>query len=309
MKTSLLGLGLASLVACGTMLQPAHAQPAFWSGLDPNLVAYDPFLSGGDRGAGEYSAGVDMRTMGAAAFGWVGTGTPSIDGFGVAHSGNTSNFQGNSTGEDAAVVGYEQGGRMQWIGAPSAFDRNITRQLNAIPSSSEWWMSIQLNRLGAGWAGQNASTYVVGGFTDANGSGLQFGYDDTAADGDPDIILRTGGANTVLAADSASSANIYMLAQLLVNPTGNDTLNIWVDPVTLDPAPLADFSLTTLNITDSLTPFTQSKYESPGVTGNVFFDEIRLGTTFEAVTEIPEPTTLALMGLAGTALLARRRRA
>lgn len=305
--------GLAALLVAGVAASTTQAAPGFWTSLDPNLVAYDPFLSGDARGDGEYTAGQDMRTMGAAAYGWVGTG--GVDGFGVAHSGSTSNFVANAVGEDSTAVGFEQGGRMQWLGVGnSPFDRNLTRQLNPIPSSNEWWFSIHTNRLG--WADPGGfpndaanSTYAVGGFTGAGGDGLQVGYDDTAGDGLPDLVLRMGGANRTLAADTASSANQYVLVQLLVNESGNDTVNVWADPASLTGSIPADLTFTDTNVSDSLTPFTQSKYESPGQSGPVFWDEIRLGTTFEAVTEIPEPTTLALLGITGGLALLRRSRA
>lgn len=270
------------------------------------LVASDPFLSGGNRGAGEYTAGNDMRTMGAAAQGWVGTS--GVDGFGVSHAGSTGNFQANATGEDSAAVGYEQGGRMQWLGVGNfPFNRNLSRQLNPTPSSTDWWFSIMVNRLG--WAGTPATnTYVVGGFTDAAGNGLQIGYDDSAGqDGIPDLILRAGGTNNVLAADTASSDNQYVLVNLQINPSGNDTINVWTDPASVDPLGAADLTLTSINVSDALAPFTQSKYESPGQSGVVFFDEIRLGTTFEAVTGVPEPASAAVMGLGGLLLMRRRR--
>ncbi|MFN3168209.1 MAG: PEP-CTERM sorting domain-containing protein [Phycisphaeraceae bacterium] len=242
------------------------------------LIAYDPFLSGTDRAAGEYTPQVDMRTMGAAATGWVGT--QGIDGFGVSHTGSTGNFQANDLGENNAAVDYEQGGRMQWIGVGNfPFDRNITRQLNPTPSSSEWYFSIMVNRLG--WADVDTHTYVVGGFTDANGSGLQVGYDETNDDFIPDLVLRMGGVNRTLAADVGSNDNQLVLVKLEINESGNDTVSVWVDPASVfDPA---DVVFTDTNVSDSLTPFTQSKYESPGQSGVAYFDEIRLATTFQAL--------------------------
>ena len=281
-------------------LSAGLASPAFGV-----LVANDPFLSGGNRGAGEYTAGQDMRTMGAAALGWQG-GPP--DGFGVSHAGSTGNFVANAGNEDSPAVTYESGGRMQWLGVGNfPFDRNLTRQLNPLPDSSEWYFSIMVNRLG--WADPSPSvnnTYAVGGFTDGSGSGLQVGYSDEDQDGQPDLVLRMGGTNRVLAADTASSDNQYVLVKLTVNESGNDNVEVFVDPLSLTAATVADLTFTDTNVTDSLAPFTQSKYESPGQSGSVFFDEIRLGTTFEAVTEIPEPTSLALLGLGGLAMLRRK---
>lgn len=258
------------------------------------LVANDPFLSGGDRGAGEYTPGSDVRTQGAAAVGWVGSS--GLDGFGVPHAGSTSNFQPNATGEDSPAVSYEQGGRLQWLGVGNfPFDRNITRQLNATPSSSEWWFSIQTNRLA--WSGdQSAATYAVGGFTDGSGNGLQVGYDNSAGDADPDLVLRSNGINTLLAADTASSDNQLVIVKLDVNTSGNDMISVWADPSTVSPLGAPDVTITDQDLTSSLAPFTQSKYESPGQSGVVFWDEVRLATDFNSVVGIPEPTSILLLG-------------
>ncbi|MEM6749109.1 MAG: PEP-CTERM sorting domain-containing protein [Planctomycetota bacterium] len=267
-----------------------------------DLIAYDPFLSGGNRGAGEYTAGNDMRTMGAAALGWVGTA--GIDGFGIAHAGSTGNFVANALGEDSPAVTYEQGGRMQWLGVGNfPFNRNITRQLNPTPSSNEWYISIMTNRLG--WADSATNTFAVGGFTDAGGNGIQIGYDDTAGNNIPDLVLRTNGQNFVLDADAASSDNYLVIAKVTVDVAGNDLIEVFIDQ---NPAALgvADVTIATEDITSSLTPFTQSKYESPGQSGSVFWDEVILATSVDAL--VPEPTSLALLGLGGLAA-ARRRRA
>lgn len=264
------------------------------------LVANDPFLTGDDRAAGQYTDGNDMRTMGAAAMGWAGNG---LDGFGIAHSGSTGNFQANSGGEDSAAVDYEQDGRMQWIGVGNfPFARQISRQLNPTPSSGEWWMSIMTNRLN--WGGDpTADTFVVGGFTDAAGSGLQVGYDNSAGqDAAPDLVLRSNGVNTVLAADTASSDNQFVIVKLDVNTSGNDVISVWADPASVGSLGVPDVVISDQDLTSSLTPFTQSKYESPGQSGVAFFDEIRLATDFNSLIGIPEPASLALIGL-GCALL------
>jgi hypothetical protein len=276
------------------------------SELQADLIAYDPFLSGSNRAAGEYTAGTDMRTMGAAAIGWAGTG--GIDGFGVAHAGTTGNFQANATGENSAAVSYEAGGRMQWLGVGNTpADRNLTRQLNPTASSSEWWFSIQTNRLA--WANSATNTFVVGGFANATGNGLQIGYDATgAADTtNPNLVIRSGGTNTFLSSTVAND-NQYVLVRLDINTAGNDLISVWVDPTSVENLGAASVTINNQNVSDSLTPFTQSRYQSPGQSGVVFFDEIRLATSFTSITAVPEPSSVILGSLAIVGIACFRRR-
>jgi hypothetical protein len=276
------------------------------------LVAYDPFLVEDlndsvdpARGDGEYTPGTDIRGQGAAALGFVGTS--GVDGFAVPYSGSTSNYVPNALGEDVPEVDYEQGGRLQWLGVGnSAADRNITRQLNPTPSSATWFTSLITNRLG--WADPAANvlnTYAVGGFTDASGNGLQIGYEDVAQDGVPNLTLRVNGTFTTLINNAPSSDNQFVVVGLTVNPTGDDVINVFVNPTALDGSDVAAVTLTDVNFTDSLTPFTQVKFESPGQSGPVFWDEITLGTDLASIV-VPEPASLGLLAAAGLGLIRRR---
>jgi hypothetical protein len=194
---------------------------------------------------------------------------------------------------------------MQWIGVgPFAFDRNITRQLNPTPNSSEWWMSLTLSRLS--WGNDPANnTFIVGGFVDGGGSGLQLGYDDSAGDGTPDIVLRSGGVNYQIEADAPANSTRYLLVKLDV-AGGNDTVSVWNSPADVLSLGAPDVVFNSFNVSDSTAPFTQSKYESPAQSGVAYFDEILLGTTLEAI--IPEPTSMSLIALGLGGLLAIRRR-
>ncbi|MEM6313561.1 MAG: PEP-CTERM sorting domain-containing protein [Planctomycetota bacterium] len=295
--------------AAATALTTAVSAPAFGQ-----LVAYDPFLSGNNRGAGEYSPGNNLAGQGAAALGWVGTS--GIDGFGVpyttpAGSAVTGNFQANALGEDSAAVDYEQGGRVQWIGVGNfPADRTINRQLNPIPASPTYFMSIMTNRLA--WSGTPAdNTYVVGGFTDATGTGLLVGYDDVLNDGTPELVFRStndpSGTSTILLPDAPSSDNQLVIVGLTINTAGNDVLEIFVDPPSLTATSAPTLTVSSINVTDSLTPFTEARFSSPGQSGVVFFDELRLATDFISVTAIPEPATIGLLGLGGLGLMRRRK--
>lgn len=299
MKSTTISRFFCSVALAFAMIQTAKAE----------LVAYDPFLSGGNRGAGEYTTGTDMRTMGAAALGWVGTS--GVDGFGISHTGSTSNFQADgSSNQDSPAVSYEQGGQMQWLGTTSTspFLRQLNRQLNPVPSSSEWWFSIMVNRIE--WSDTASSSYIVGGFTtDQNGTnGLQVGYSNGNGDGAPDLVLRSGGTLTNLLADAPQNDTQYVLVKLDLNTSGNDTVSVWVDPLSVSPLGAADVVITDQNISDSLSPFTYSRYESPQDSGHIKFDEIRLATDLNSITGIPEPTSMVLCGIGMIAMGCKRRR-
>lgn len=302
-------LGLAWVVALST---------AFSSGVaTASLIAYDPFLSGSNLAAGEYVAATNIgaATQGAFALGWAGTvGGP--DGLNVPHVGNTSNFQANAVGENSTAVTYEAGGRLNWLGVGgNPFTRFQNRQLStaaASTSSSEWWFSIMVNRLN--WTtAQN--TFVTGGFVDASLNGLSIGYDNSGLAGGvtvgtPDLVLRAAGVNHILTPDVPANDNQFVVVQLLTNtaPMSPDTVNVWIDPPS-QPLGSPSVTFTTINVTDSLTPFIQSRYVSTGPAGAAFFDEIRLATTSDGLgVLIPEPTSLVAAGIAFAGLFCLRRR-
>jgi hypothetical protein len=195
----------------------------------------------------------------------------------------TANFQPNATGENNATATFERGGRLQWLGVPDfPADRTATRQLKPMPGSSEWWISILVNR--SGWTSSAANTYIVGGFTDSSGDGLQVGYDDQLTnDSVPDLVVRVGGANRVIEVDAPANSSRWILIQLLVNESGNDTVSIWNNPSAVDPLGPADIVWVDVNVSDSSSPFTQSKYESPGQSGVAYFDEVRLATSLDGI--------------------------
>jgi hypothetical protein len=90
---------------------------------------------------------------------------------------------------------------------------------------------------------------------------------------------------------------------------GQDSVTVWLDPTLGAGAPSGGTVVSGQDI--AFDHLAISDYASTGSVGNSgAWDNIRFGTTFDAVTvvtAVPEPTTLALAGLGGLALLFRRK--
>ena len=96
------------------------------------------------------------------------------------------------------------------------------------------------------------------------------------------------------------------------NAVGFETVSLWVDPTSVTTEAAAGstyvstsgFELTALT---AIRPFvgnaaTVGGVPVPAASGN--YDEFRLGGSWESVTSVPEPSSLALAGLGGLALSA-----
>lgn len=111
-------------------------------------------------------------------------------------------------------------------------------------------------------------------------------------------------SNTV----AVTTGTTLLVMELTYTATGNDTINLWVNPTSTSSPQDATFTvsgglaqiqgieLVQNSGTDSTTNFTTD------------FDEIRIGNTFADVVPTPEPTTAATLGILGIAACLRRRR-
>ena len=99
-----------------------------------------------------------------------------------------------------------------------------------------------------------------------------------------------------------STASTFLVAEINFLP-GADKVSLYINPTTGLAAP--NGTPTTASVTSF--NFDRLRIQTGFNTAAFKFDEIRIGTTYADVSPVPEPTSMLLLGISGTALLARRR--
>jgi hypothetical protein len=222
----------------------------------------------------------------------VGT-TPEIGGIWTSISGtvNTLNVVGNSlliqddnTEDAASAFTSVQSGDVF-----ASFTINLS-SLDAPSSSTGEYFAAFSSNLGSGYSGR---LYTVKQASTPTG----------------EFQLAVGNGS------SATTGGAFWAVNLTVNTTYNivmkftqnallDTMTLWVNP-----ADSSSTSVTTAgsSMASSLASFA---FRQASTTGDVTVDDLKVGTTFADVAPVPEPGTVALIGLGlGVMLFGVRRRA
>lgn len=162
------------------------------------------------------------------------------------------------------------------------------------------------------------------GFSDAptgenNGAGIRFqgnkGTDGNTGGGDDSwtVAVTVNNVRNTLAGTLAEGSTNLVVGKLTFN-AGNDFHETWINPDL--PSSAADVTPANAAISGSAAKdyatfnSINSIYLQSGFSSQFGVDEFRLGDSFFDVTpnSVPEPSSLALIGLGGLALVSRRRR-
>ncbi|MDP0496078.1 MAG: hypothetical protein Q7Q73_07695 [Verrucomicrobiota bacterium JB024] len=290
------------------------------------LIAYDTFTTD----PGGYT--VDTNIFGQSS-------TIETYGFTGVWGGTNSNFFTSRT------LGMQKDGVITSSGVvrlstSSGLSRSDNRGFNALAGQSTLWfgsyMRVDANALTPSNGAELMFGFTSGGvplgstdsatgalWSTSNGGSLS-GFQWGVSSSNSLVVKYQSGSNTVDTVDSGfvlSSAyptTYFLVAQLLVNESGNDTLNVWV----LTSTPVDESAI--LSITPTLTVSSADILSNSseldtlllnsgatGSTSSLSFDDTHIGTTYADLTSIPEPAEAA--GLAGAlavlaVFLARRRR-
>ena len=261
-------------------------------------------------------AGLGLTGTASAALNAIDFNTGGVNtGFG-ATGGSGNRFPVASTDLAYANYGITQGGTVDFVygGNTDHVDRMDSYDTSAA-MSGEIWFSILVNvPTGGGFAGisfhsDNIATSLVD--YSHNASDLRVMMSET------ELWVDWNGGATNAAWDPDATVTVFsagthlILGQMNV-VAGNDMLNVWVDPdvnAAGSAAGLgaADYTNSLVDYTDSIVRVGMPINATGDTTDALYVSDT--GTAFTDVTGVvPEPSTTALLGLGGLALILRRRK-
>jgi len=253
-----------------------------------------------------------------------GYGSTTVNVEGLPNGGfGFADAWGKEGGDDDADADYQQGTGLSWGGAGYDNAGNLTggndgaavysnqagtsipaRNFTTAATGTVWFSAL----ISIDEVNDRAVLWVDGTDDNSGNSGTFFGVLDGS------IHMRYNGTTNLTSA-GAPTTGIHLLlgkAELDVSG-GNDRLSFWFDPDLsggeggLGAATYSDSGADAFGSSIEGVAFLVRDNDSVAAGGEVI-DAIRVGTTFDSVTSIPEPRTLTLLGLTGLAGLAAMRR-
>ena len=299
---------LPCLLAAGVL---GAAAPA-----SATLIASDSFTTGGPTGADDYAVNTRLVPGQSPTF-----ETTGFDGSESWFGNTTTRFNSLNlpslthplaSGSSLDGVAGDYDGRFGGGG-----ERINRRKFQSVPDSPTYFYSFLLNanHLGIdGTFGLTSSTQDDQHIRDI-GNGVHVGVGDSSLATDldserDDLLLFIDSTESTILADFSENETYFVLVSIINNAAGADTVTASVFDTTASLATPSGTITGVGEITDNLTRLALSASDQLLNNGDVpdtFVDEFRFGTELTDVAVVPEPASLALLGLGTLCLLGRRR--
>lgn len=256
------------------------------------IIAYDGFdyaASSTVTNAGTETAEqiglVDLNGGSGWTGAWIhqGFGSPSADTTGASYSYSDGTNSVTTTGVAYNLRSY----------------RNSSRTFGTL-ADGDYYFSILINRNTSNNAGNAKLKFTQTGTQNRN---FEVGF----LNGDNNLDYRVGGNSEVTNVATGNNLTNMIIGKFsLTSGTAGD-FTFWLNPADLASETGSGSGITTSQTAGGGIDGIRLEY-SDGANGGRF-DEFRLGTTWDSVTTIPEPSSLLLigLGLAGAAVFRRRR--
>ncbi len=281
--------GAAALVVAQSLISSAGAA----------TIVDEAFLTGATPSAGEYTSGATLGSQNPTQPGFTGAWQQSTGGGTVQASSLATSYASTDydtpTGGSLVLANFNRVSRL--------FDSSVT-SLVSTTSTGTLYLSF-LAQFG-GNAGFNFSSLELGGDGNDSTRALAVGILNSTG-----IGFQVNSGSNFFVSNPAVVPNrtyTFVLKIGFSSTAASDSVTLWVDPVLGGVSdPTGGVSATGLDLRNI------SRLQFGNFSGSSsIYDEVRIGTSLQDVTAVPEPSSAALLAgsaCIGLALARRRRRA